>query len=317
MSETWKDWVAKARDVPIENELARRSIKLLGRGPERYGPCPVCVGTDRFSINTVKQVWNCRHCVKGGKGAIDLVMFIDGVEFAAACEKLTRDPPPKNQNGKTADQEWPTKARTEANESDLTHRAERLRKALWLWGRSEPIAGTFAERYLWARGYTGPVPDTVRFLPASGDYPPAMIAAFGLAHETEPGVIRIDTNAIKGVHLTRLLPDGSDRDRGEKGKIMIGLSTGSPIVLAPPNDLLGLAITEGIEDGLSVRKATGLGVWAAGTGGRMPALAEVVPDYIECVTIFAHDDDTGWDGATKLADALTSRKIDVIMEGGR
>jgi hypothetical protein len=34
-----------------------------------------------------------------------------------------------------------------------------------------------------------------------------------------------------------------------------GFSLGRPIVLAPINDMLALAITEGIEDGLSVRDA--------------------------------------------------------------
>jgi hypothetical protein len=66
-----------------------------------------------------------------------------------------------------------------------------------------------------------------------------MLAAFGLAHEVEPGVIAIADDAIRGVHLTRLKPDGSDRERGAMAKIMVGHSTGSPIVLAPPNDGLG------------------------------------------------------------------------------
>ena len=55
-----------AKSVPIEAEIARRGIKLIGRGPERYGPCPVCGGRDRFSINTSKKIWNCRGCSKGG-----------------------------------------------------------------------------------------------------------------------------------------------------------------------------------------------------------------------------------------------------------
>ena len=36
-------------DARIEDEVARRSIKLNGRGAERYGPCPVCGGTDRLA----------------------------------------------------------------------------------------------------------------------------------------------------------------------------------------------------------------------------------------------------------------------------
>ena len=85
-----------------------------------------------------------------------------------------------------------------------------------------------------------------------------------------------------------------------------------PIVIAPPNDLLGLAITEGIEDGLSVYQATGLGVWVAGSAGRMPGLADKVPNYIEAVTIYAHADEAGQRGANGLADALVERGVEVF-----
>jgi phage/plasmid primase-like uncharacterized protein len=61
-----RDWIAQARAVRIEQEIARRGIKLNGRGPERCGPCPKCGGTDRFAINTNKQIWNCRGCQRGG-----------------------------------------------------------------------------------------------------------------------------------------------------------------------------------------------------------------------------------------------------------
>src|SRR5689334_21358337 len=61
-----RDWIAQARGVRIEDEIASRGIKLNGRGPERYGPCPKCGGTDRFAINTSKQIWNCRGCQRGG-----------------------------------------------------------------------------------------------------------------------------------------------------------------------------------------------------------------------------------------------------------
>ena len=96
---------------------------------------------------------------------------------------------------------------------------------------------------------------------------------------------------------------------------MIGSPSGKPIVIAPPNDLLGLAITEGIEDALSVHQATGLGAWAAGAAGFMPKLADVVPHYIECVTIYAHADKAGQDGASKLAAKFRERNIEVIIEG--
>src|SRR6202044_1208342 len=98
-------------------------------------------------------------------------------------------------------------------------------------------------------------------------------------------------------------------------KITIGPPLGSPIVLAPPNDGLAIAITEGIEDALSAHAATGLGVWAAGSAGRLPALADTVPSYIEAVTIYAHSDKAGQDGARKLAAALARRGIETLVEG--
>jgi hypothetical protein len=172
--------------------------------------------------------------------------------------------------------------RAEAAEHDRIHKIERLGKARWLWSQRKPIAGSIAERYLREKRRIGcALPATLGFLPPRDDYAPAMIAAFGLAHEIERGVIAIADDAIKGMHLTRLLPDGSDRERGDQTKIMVGHSIGSPIILAPPNDLLGMAISEGIEDALTVHQSTGLGAWAAGSASRMPALADVIPSYIE------------------------------------
>ena len=196
----------------------------------------------------------------------------------------------RDRAGTSADPVKLARAKAEATERERVHRADRLGKAQWLWAQSKPIAGTIAEAYLRGpRGYGGPLPATLRFLPARGEYAPAMIGAFGMAHEVEPGVIAIADDAVKGVHVTRLLPDGSDRERGDHAKVMIGLSAGWPLVLAPPNDLLGLAITEGIEDALSVHEATGLGAWAVGGARRMPALAERISAWIDCVSVLADD----------------------------
>jgi hypothetical protein len=117
------------------------------------------------------------------------------------------------------------------------------------------------------------------------------------------------------VHLTLLKPDGSGKAETAKSKLIIGSPTGLPIVLAPPNDLLGLAITEGLEDALSVHQATGLGAWAAGAAGFLPKLVKTVPSYIEVVTIYTHADKAGQDGAHQLAAELHKRTIEVVMEG--
>jgi hypothetical protein len=120
---------------------------------------------------------------------------------------------------------------------------------------------------------------------------------------------------VVGIHVTFLERDGSAKAAIDRPKIMLGPSSGVPIVVAQPNDLLGLAITEGIEDALSVHAATGLGAWAAGSAGRMPGLADKVPDFIEAITICAHDDDAGRRGAYALADALISRGFETFIQG--
>src|SRR5262249_5571978 len=98
-------------------------------------------------------------------------------------------------------------------------------------------------------------------------------------------------------------------------KKTIGSPRKRPITLAPPNDLLGLAICEGIEDALTAHAATGLGAWASASAGFMPGLANSVPSYINAVTIFAHADKAGQDGACKLAPALRARGIETTLEG--
>jgi hypothetical protein len=197
---------------------------------------------------------------------------------------------------------------------EAQHELARRLKALGLWHRGKPVPNTPVERYLrLVRGYRASIPGTIRFLPASRGFAPAMIAAIGIANEIEPGILSIPDQAIRGVHITSLMSDGSAKAGTERDKIMVGKSIGTPIMLAPPNDGLGLAITEGIEDALSVHEATGLGAWAAGSASRMPPLADMVPDCIECVTIVADADEVGKTNAKKLADALAQRSCEARL----
>jgi hypothetical protein len=199
--------------------------------------------------------------------------------------------------------------RAKAEAADREHAAalQQLRKARWLWSEAVPITGTPAETYLRScRGYCGPLPTTLRFLQGRGKHGPAMIAAFGLAVEREPSQLDIADADVVGLHITRLAPDGSRKAGTETDKIMIGKSAGFPIVLAPPNELLGLAITEGIEDALTTHEASGLGAWAAGGASRLPALAKTIPGFIEAVTIMTDDDVDGRRHAAALRAAIAA-----------
>ena len=60
---------AAAKAIPILEVAQRLGIGGLRRaGGEHVGPCPVCQGKDRFSINPARGVWNCRICNRGGDG---------------------------------------------------------------------------------------------------------------------------------------------------------------------------------------------------------------------------------------------------------
>jgi hypothetical protein len=81
--------IERARDVSVETVVALRGIKLRRAGADWIGPCPIDGGTDRFSINPRKQVFNCRGV--GGGDVIALVRHLDGCDFAAAVRALAGD----------------------------------------------------------------------------------------------------------------------------------------------------------------------------------------------------------------------------------
>jgi hypothetical protein len=295
--------IAGARAVSLLETAQRYGARLKRVGPHEWaGPCPLCGGVDRFSINTRKQLFNCRYCDVGG----DVIAFVQHVErrsFQEAVETLTGE--------KTSeDRSRPIAAPPRAD--DRTDVERERAKARWFWSQRRPIAGTIAEVYLrQARGYGGVIQPTLAFLPARAAHEPALIAAFGIATEPEPGVLAIADDAVMAVQLVKLKPDGSGKADVEPNKIIIGRGAlGVPIVLAPPNDLLGLAVCEGIEDALSIHAATGLGAWASGGAGRMPALADAVPDYIDFVRVVADRDPAGIKGARGLAEGLRQRGIE-------
>ena len=194
-----------------------------------------------------------------------------------------------------------TRSRSAApkQEAPVEPEADKSETARFLWERSKPARGTIVEKYLRSRQCWIESP-TIRYLPARGDHAPAMISRFG-------------TGQVTGIHLTRLKGDGGAKAGTESDKIMLGPSIGQPIALAPVNDGLGLVIAEGIEDALSAHLATGLGAWAAGSASRMPALADAVPSYVECVTILVDDDEAGRKRSATLADRLRGRCAEVRL----
>jgi hypothetical protein len=196
------------------------------------------------------------------------------------------------------------------------HTIEWIRESLWGW--SYPARGTVVETYLRSRSITV-LPEIISYVPAYGpDRLPAMLVPFGVASEPEPGRYEIEPEAIVGAHVTLLDRDGRKAvDREGRTKIILGRGHDAPLMLVPPNDGLGLVITEGIEDALSFHQTTGLGAWAAGTANRLPGLARHVPDWIECVTLIEDGNNAGQAGCKVLAIAFYKRGIEVRIERGR
>jgi len=266
------DAIAAARAVHIDEEIARRGIRLRGT-IERSGPCPVCGGRDRFSINIRKQVFNCRGCVKGG-GVIDLVMLIDGCGFREAVEALA---------GERTERPQIVRERHQAREPDDAERINLLR-ADRTWNETIEIVRP-AINWLAARGISlDGVPERagLRWHPA---------CPWGVG--TAPCIVARFTDALTNE------PRGLWRRpiTGEKPKTL-GPMAGGVIRLWPDDDVeQGLVLGEGVETTLAAatriqHNGTLLQpAWATGGSGNV-ARFPVLPG-VEALTLLVDNDENG------------------------
>ena len=265
--------IEHAHSIKIEDEIARRGIRLQGR-VERTGPCPVCGGIDRFSINTKKQIFNCRGCAKGGD-VIALVMHVDDIEFRDAVELLACAGPRESIYN-------PVLANT-AHAQLLPDDA----KQLWadrIWREAVPIIGTSGEQYLIGRGINiNDVPEQggLRFHPRcpwESQTLPVVIARF-----TE-----VLTNEPRGIWRRPI--------DGQKPKSLGGM--GGSCIRLWPDDCVeqGLVIGEGVETVLSAASRVHRGTllqpaWACASAGNLGAFP--VLSGISGLTIIADNDANG------------------------
>jgi phage/plasmid primase-like uncharacterized protein len=221
--------VARAKAVRIESELARRGIRLKRAGRELVGPCPVCGGTDRFAIHLTKQIWNCRHCARGGD-VIDLVQHLDGMSVIEAVKVLTGSGVPARA---AATAHSTTRSTAHGEERDTLEAADRI------WRQSNGILGSPGEIYFSQRGLDlDEAPDAggLRWHPKcpwEGTIRPCVVARFTDALTNEPrGIWRRPVDGGKPKSL--------------------GPSRGCVIRLWPDENVTtGLVIGEGVETVLS------------------------------------------------------------------
>jgi hypothetical protein len=321
--------IGPAKAVPIESEIVRRGIKLVGRGHERCGSCPVCGGRDRFSINVTKGLFNCRGC--NGRGdVIDLVQFLDGVDHRTACRTLAgidikglaRAEMASPRKSETPIIEGRENKPIERANTDTGNNAER---ALQLWHDASPI-GTSAEAYFHGRGLRDlPGDDVIRFLkrcPYDGARQDCVISLYR----------NIVTDAPQAICRTAIDSSGT-----KIGRLTLGPTRGGAIKIDADTDVeYGLTVAEGLETALAARMKGLRPCWATGSAGGIRAFP-VLPG-IDSLTILVdndHPDQRGrraggeaatecwrrWRDAGREVRAFTTNQpgtdIADIFEGGR
>lgn len=281
----------EAQSIPIEEVASRLAVDGLTRlGRERTGPCPRCGGTDRFSINTLKQVWHCRHGCSDGLGAdgIGLVRLVMNCDFRAALDYLcgaadiSIDPEERARRERVREQE-----RRKQEDRAAWHRRRAILRAREIWSECRPAAGSPVTDYLEQRGirlhWLPSMPPALQYHPAlpymvqdhrnGGEWVeahrgPAMVAAVTDAE-----------NRVVGVHRTWLDPrrpkgTAALTFNGEalKAKKTWGHVKGCAIRLGGAGPRTTLVMGEGIETTLSARVARqseGWHFWAGISMGNM------------------------------------------------
>ncbi|WP_131194055.1 DUF7146 domain-containing protein [Lichenihabitans psoromatis] len=273
-------WIDDARAIKVVEELSRRGHfgRMKRAGAELAGPCPLCGGTDRFSVHPAKNIWNCRKCDAGGD-AIALVRNVDGLDFLRAVELLTGVAPPGHHAAETPADRAAREARQaayaaqaaredERREAEALDYRDRERARMFkVWREARPIAGTIVERYLALRRVQAPAEARLRFLPNyalwSGPQPSGTIVHRGPAMMA--AIVGPD-GKFGGLHTTWIDltdPDGKARVPDPKtgefipAKKVRGSKRGGSILLAQPGgpDATVLFLGEGIETVLSVLMA--------------------------------------------------------------
>ena len=181
--------IARARGRDLLAEVSSRGARLTRIGGEWVGPCPLCGGRDRFSINMRKRLFNCRGCRVGGD-AIRLVQHLEGCDFPTAVTHLASVAPVAT--GSRLDRPRPCQASRREDPSEADNTAAAL--AIWEDARS-PIA-TPGELYLnrrdlpMAAELAGPVLRFHDALHFDGRRVPGLVALFRDVLTDEPTAIQ-------------------------------------------------------------------------------------------------------------------------------
>jgi putative DNA primase/helicase len=151
-----------------------------------------------------------------------------------------------------------------------------------LWQSSQPAKETLVAAYLSARGLATDIPDALRFLPRHKHRPTQTYWPIMLA-----GVTDYAAN-LRALHRTYLTTDGSSKAPVSPERMTLGPVMGCSVHLGAAGEQL--AISEGLETGLSVMISTGIPTWAALSAGGIAGLI-LPPLPLACEVLICADND--------------------------
>jgi putative DNA primase/helicase len=228
---------ARAADMRAIAEQHGARLKRIST-VEWAGPCPRCGGDDRFSINTRKQVWNCRGCGVGGD-AVDLVRHLNGCGFVQAVAILTKAErrPARIQNHQHE---------VVPSDSGGTTTAD----AMVVWEESDDPLCPRPRRYLSSRDLDL-ADDLAGNVLRWNDRIGALICLFRDILTDQP-------KAVSRIFL--------DRDGRKLCRKFLGPVGGCAVKLDPDDGVLGgLHVSEGVENGMAARQIGLRPTWALGS----------------------------------------------------
>lgn len=286
-------------------------FEAAGMAPEHFErenrPCPLCGGRDRFSFFAKSRVdrgwWFCRGCGKGD--GLDLIMKFRHVGFVEALVFVERF------LGIESEYQKPARAKSSYRGS-----VPCKRDAVSLWEAALPVTPEDpVGRYLAARRIDGLGSSELKYLPNEGYWEPGKQGARGRITSRWPVMLaRVsdDEGRIVTLHRTYLSEDGRKAPVAAPKKLLPGALRDGFVRLFPAGETLCLA--EGIETALSVRRLTGLPVWAVISVVGFKRF-DTLPEGVRELRIYADRDRSfaGEAGAYELASRLMRKHPGLVM----
>jgi len=273
------------RENPLPG-VAAKLVALRPAGREWVACCPFHADrSPSFTIYHDGARFYCFGCGASGD-VLDFVQRAYGVALIEAARMLGAGDVPKV----AMPAAWQCSVALKSG-------ADMQARAVAIWNKSVPAAGTPAESYLAFRGIHGPIPPDIRFqrLPCDDlGALPCLVAA-----------VRNVVGDVTGIQRIWLAADGKGKADVAKPKRSMGTVKGGAIRLGELDGSGVLTVCEGPEDGLSLREMLGGPVWVAAGASFLPAMQ--FPADVRSIVIGADNDPAGRMAAQDAARAFASR----------